>query len=73
MNRTFYGGNVVPVLVHFFFTAAHFHALALKKVQTSFFKIIRNKQYYADVLPKRFLLNGNITEFPPNNENLSVK
>ena len=25
LSYTFYGGNVVRVLVHFFFTAAHFH------------------------------------------------
>ena len=35
-SHTFYGGNVVGVLVHFFFTAAHFH-LALVAASISHF------------------------------------
>ena len=36
LSYTFYGGNVVRVLVHFFFTAAHFH-LALVAASISHF------------------------------------
>ena len=36
LSYTFYGGNVLRVLVHFFFTAAHFH-LALVTANISLF------------------------------------
>ena len=36
LSYTFYGGNVVRVLVHFFFTAAYFH-LALVTASISHF------------------------------------
>ena len=36
LSYTFFGGNVVRVLVHFFFTAAHFH-LALVVASISHF------------------------------------
>lgn len=34
-----------------------------KKFQISFYKILRNKQYYVKILPKRFRLNGKTIGF----------
>ena len=42
LSYTFYGGNVVRVLVHFFFTAAHFH-LASVAASISHFVTAANK------------------------------
>ena len=42
LSYTFYGGNVVRVLVHFFFTAAHFH-LASVAASISHFVSAANK------------------------------
>ena len=36
-----------------------------KKIQISFSRILRNKQYFAKVLPMRFHLNGNIVGLRP--------
>ena len=34
-----------------------------KKFKISFYKILRNKQYYVKILPKRFRLNGKTIGF----------
>ena len=44
LSYTFYGGNVVRVLVHFFFTAAHFH-LALVAASISYFLTAATKMW----------------------------
>ena len=53
LSYTFYGGNVVCVLVHFFFTAAHFH-LALVAAYPIWSPPLQN--FHAVLPTKKFLL-----------------
>ena len=45
LSYTFYGGNVVRVLVHFFFTSAHFH-LALVAASISHFFFFTSAHFH---------------------------
>ena len=48
LSYTFYGGNVVRVLVHFFFTAAHFHlalvAASISHIDTAATKSLQKRK-----------------------------
>ena len=54
-SNTFYGGNVVRVLVHFFFTTAHFQ-LALVAAKFSHFLTSATKFFMLFFQPKMFPL-----------------
>ena len=72
LSYTFYGGNVVHVLVHFFFTAAHFHlasaAASISHIVAAAAKSLPKRKKSASEESERLWVGMRITKlaaFPP--------